>query len=76
MAKPISVKYGNVDSNDLLQSCMRSGNSISEIVFENEKSWRSDADTRAGLRKIWSVMEKITFSMAVMPMAYFLEVYT
>lgn len=60
-AKPISVKYGNVDSDDLLQSCMRSGNSISEIVFENEKAWRSDADTRAGLQKIWAVMEDCIF---------------
>jgi L-serine dehydratase len=60
-AKPITVKYGNVDSDDLLQSCMRSGNSISEIVFENEKAWRTDADTRAGLQHIWAVMEDCIF---------------
>jgi L-serine dehydratase len=50
-----------VDSDDLLQSCMRSGNSISEIVFENEKAWRTDADTRAGLQHIWAVMEDCIF---------------
>lgn len=60
-AKPITVKYGNVDSDDLLQNCMRSGNSISEIVFENEKAWRADAGTRAGLQKIWAVMEDCIF---------------
>jgi len=41
---------------DLLHWCMKTGMSISDVVLENENSWRSEADTREGLLRIWAVM--------------------
>jgi L-serine dehydratase len=60
-AKPIKVQYGNADSDELLQNCMSSGNDISELVLENEKSWRSPDATKKELFRIWEVMEDCIF---------------
>jgi L-serine dehydratase len=38
-------------------SAATSGLSISQLMLENERAWRSDAETRAGLLKIWDVMQ-------------------
>lgn len=43
---------------DLLRLCEENQTSISQIMFENEKSWRPEAETRAGLLKIWNVMQE------------------
>lgn len=40
----------------LLEHCKKTGFSIARIMMENEKTWRSEADIRAGLLKIWDVM--------------------
>ncbi|MEZ5542187.1 MAG: L-serine ammonia-lyase [Pseudomonadota bacterium] len=42
---------------ELLAHCDEQGVSISEIMLRNERAWRSDADIRAGLLHIWSVMQ-------------------
>lgn len=44
-------------ANELLHWCMKTGMSISEIVLENENAWRSEADTKQGILKIWEVMK-------------------
>ncbi len=49
---PFPVDKGS----DLLHWCLKTGLSISEVVMENEHSWRSEAETRAGILKIWQVM--------------------
>lgn len=36
----------------------RTGLSISEVMLANERSWRSEADIRAGLLEIWRVMQE------------------
>jgi L-serine dehydratase len=41
---------------DLVHWCRKTGMSISEVVIENEAAWRPEADTRAGVAKIWTVM--------------------
>ncbi len=41
---------------ELLVYCKAEGKSISEIVLENEKSLRSEAEINDGLKKIWDVM--------------------
>ncbi|EXJ11453.1 L-serine dehydratase tdcG [Nitrincola nitratireducens] len=41
---------------ELLELCKTHQMSISELMLENEKVWRSEADIRAGLNKIWQVM--------------------
>jgi L-serine dehydratase len=43
-------------SSDLLHWCMKTGMGISEVVLENEHSWRPDSETREGLLRIWQVM--------------------
>ena len=42
---------------DLLAQCHDRGLSISQLMLENERAWRSDAETRAGLLRIWDVMQ-------------------
>jgi L-serine dehydratase len=36
---------------------MKTGMSIHEVVMENESAWRPEAETRAGLLRIWEVMK-------------------
>ncbi|MDQ3248711.1 MAG: L-serine ammonia-lyase, partial [Chloroflexota bacterium] len=46
------------DSGDeLLALCRTHHLSISQVMLENEKSWRSEAEIRRGLLKIWDVMQ-------------------
>jgi L-serine dehydratase len=41
----------------LLEHCHREGMSISDVMLVNEQVWRSDADIRAGMLHLWSVMQ-------------------
>lgn len=41
---------------ELSEYCKQEGKSISEIVMENEKSLRSEAEIHQGLKEIWEVM--------------------
>ncbi|GAA6525588.1 L-serine ammonia-lyase [Intrasporangium sp. DVR] len=43
---------------ELLAHCRQSGKSIARIMLENELSWRTEAEVRAGLLHIWSVMQE------------------
>ncbi|MEO6915573.1 MAG: L-serine ammonia-lyase [Chitinophagaceae bacterium] len=49
------------EADELLLWCMKTGLSISEVVLENENAWRPEAETRAGLLKIWKVMAECMF---------------
>lgn len=42
---------------ELLQRARDAGISIAQLMLENEKSWRSEQDTYAGLREIWEAMQ-------------------
>ena len=48
-------------ADDLLHWCRKTGLSISEVVMENESSWRSESETRKGVLKIWQVMRDCMF---------------
>jgi L-serine dehydratase len=48
-------------SADLLHWCIKSGLSIAEVVLENESTWREEADTKAGIIKIWETMRDCTY---------------
>ena len=48
-------------SSDLLHWCMKTGLPIYDVVMENENTWRSDAETRSGILKIWQVMKECTY---------------
>ena len=42
---------------ELLELCAEHKHSISQIMLENEKAWRSEAQTRQRLLEIWEVMQ-------------------
>ncbi|KAA2239685.1 L-serine ammonia-lyase [Chitinophaga agrisoli] len=45
----------------LLQWCIKTGYSISEVVMENELAWRTEAATRDGVLNIWKVMQECIY---------------
>jgi L-serine dehydratase len=48
-------------ADDILHWCRKTGLSVSEVVMENEHSWRSEEETRKGLLKIWQVMKECMY---------------
>jgi L-serine dehydratase len=52
------VKYPFLTGAQLLEVTTRTGLSISEVMLANERSWRSEAEIRAGLLEIWRVMRE------------------
>jgi L-serine dehydratase len=48
--------YGSGD--ELLQMAAASGKSVSQMTLANELCWRSEAEIRAGLLRIWEVMQQ------------------
>ena len=53
-ALPLPFKSGD----DLLRLTRQNHCSIAEVMRRNERHWRDDAETRAGLLKIWDVMRQ------------------
>jgi L-serine dehydratase len=51
---PVKFPFGT--GAELLAHC--DGRSISDVMLANEQAWRSEADVRAGLLHIWSVMQE------------------
>ncbi|MEM6732559.1 MAG: L-serine ammonia-lyase, partial [Myxococcota bacterium] len=52
------VAHPFVTGDALLECCERSGKSISTVMLENERAWRSDDETCAGLLDRWRVMRE------------------
>ena len=52
------LPYPFRSANELLALCSEHGLSISELMLANEAAWRPEAETRAGLLKIWQVMQE------------------
>lgn len=48
-------------AHELTAYCDREHKTIPQIVMENEKAWRSEADVRAGLLRIWRVMQECVY---------------
>ncbi|MFC7516603.1 L-serine ammonia-lyase [Herbaspirillum sp. GCM10030257] len=42
---------------ELLAMCRENKLSVSQLMLENEKAWRSEQETREGLLRIWQVMQ-------------------
>lgn len=57
----ITLPFPINDATDLLHWCMKTGLSISEVVWENEHSWREDDITRRDLLAIWNVMKECIY---------------
>ncbi|MEU4399966.1 L-serine ammonia-lyase [Micromonospora orduensis] len=52
------VRYPFLTGAQLLDVTTSTGLSISEVMLANERSWRSEAEIRAGLLEIWRVMRE------------------
>lgn len=48
-------------SDDILHWCRKTGLSISELVLENENSWRTEANTKKGILAIWDAMRQCIY---------------
>ena len=53
---PLTHPFHSAD--DLLALCAETGKSIARLSLENELAWRDEAEVRAGLLHIWSVMQE------------------
>ncbi|WP_171166388.1 L-serine ammonia-lyase [Streptomyces sp. I05A-00742] len=51
------LKYPFRTGDELLRMSRESGLSISAMMMENEKAWRTEEEIRAGLLEIWRVMQ-------------------
>ena len=52
-----SLAYEFDSANQLLQLCDRHNLSISELMLQNEKAWRSEQETHSEMLHLWSVMQ-------------------
>ncbi|MCB1947267.1 MAG: L-serine ammonia-lyase, partial [Thauera sp.] len=52
----VAVPYPFDTGAELLAQCRRHGLRISELMLANESAWRSEAETRTALLRIWEVM--------------------
>jgi L-serine dehydratase len=53
----VSLPYDFNSAAELLRLCKTHGLRISELMMENEKVWRPEEETRAGLQQIWQAMQ-------------------
>ena len=51
------LTYPFKTARELLGHCTAQGLSISQVMLANEAAWRPEAETRAGLLRIWQVMQ-------------------
>lgn len=58
----ITLPFPISNAADLLHWCMKTGLSISEVVQENENTWRPEAQTRHDLLAIWNVMKECLYA--------------
>ena len=52
------VRYPFTTGAELMAQCVSSGLPVSGVMLANETSWRPEADVRAGLLSIWTVMQQ------------------
>ncbi len=57
VADTTELPYPFHSGDELLAQAARSGLTIAQLMFENEKVWRSEDEIRAGLRELWSAMQ-------------------
>jgi L-serine dehydratase len=57
VADETPLPYPFHSGDELLAQSRDSGLSIAQLMFENEKSWRSEEEIKASLREIWIAMQ-------------------
>jgi L-serine dehydratase len=60
-AQTISLPFPIDKAEDLLHWCRKTGLAISEVVLENEAVWRTEAETKSGILRIWEVLKECTY---------------
>ncbi|QHS60096.1 L-serine ammonia-lyase [Chitinophaga agri] len=60
-AAQVDLPFPIDTARQLLQWCIKTGYSISELVMENEHAWRPEAETRAGVMNIYRVMKECIY---------------
>jgi L-serine dehydratase len=56
--RKVEVPFPFSSGAELLEHCKAQGKSISEIILENEKAFRPEAEVRESLLEIWKVMQE------------------
>ncbi len=56
-AEKIGIPYPFHSAAELLASCAKHGLTVSDLMLANESIFRPEAETRAGLLRIWQVMQ-------------------
>jgi L-serine dehydratase len=51
------LRYPFTTAAELLGHCSRESLSVSQVMLANEAAWRPESETRAGLLRIWQVMQ-------------------
>lgn len=54
---PTQLPHPFTTADELLRRCKESGLSISVLMLQNEKAWRSEAEIRARTAELWQVMD-------------------
>ena len=57
----VSLPFPVNTADELLHWCRKTGLNVSDVVMENEHSWRPEAVTKAGLLNIWRVMKECMY---------------
>ncbi len=57
VADTTKMPYPYNSGDELLARCEESGLSIAGVILANEQAWRSEAEIREGLLKLWSAMQ-------------------
>lgn len=57
VADTTELPYPFHSGDELLAQAERSGLTIAQLMFANEKAWRSEDEIRDGLREIWKAMQ-------------------
>lgn len=54
----VTVPYPFATGDELMAQCRENGLSVAALVLRNECAWRPEAEVRAGLLRIWGVMQQ------------------
>ncbi len=59
--KSVQLPFPINRADDLLHWCIKTGLGISEIVMENENTWRNEQETKKNALNIWRVMKECIY---------------
>jgi len=57
-AEKIKLPYSFTNTAQMLEICHQNNWTISQLMMENERAWRTEEETRTGMLKVWGVMQQ------------------